>query len=211
MTAAAARQLGLDVKLVLGGPDVRDFQGNLLPENILGAEVRYLKDNDDNDALAAAMGQWAEELTRAGRRPFALPIGGSTGPGALGYVRAMRELAGQIGPGPVQIVLGVGSCGTLAGTIIGARTFMPQARVIGISVSRTALQIAERTAELMAECAAILDTQDVPGRDAVEVYDRYHEEYGVCSRHLPVRPSPVPRASRECCSIRCTRAKSWQD
>ena len=179
MTAAAARQLGLDVKLVLGGPDVQEYQGNLLLENILGAEIRYLRDNDDNDALAGEMDAWAAELARAGRRPFTLPIGGSTGVGALGYVRAMHELAGQYGAGPVQIVLAVGSCGTLAGTILGARMFLPEARVIGISVSRTSAKIAERTAELMRECAVILGAEDAPGREAVEAYDRYHEEYGV--------------------------------
>ena len=178
MTAAAARHLGLDVKLVLGGPDVLEFQGNMLLENILGAEIRYLTDNDDNDALAGAMEEWAGELTRAGRRPCTLPIGGSTGVGTLGYVRAMQELAGQCGSAPVQIVLAVGSCGTFAGTILGARLFLPDARVVGISVSRSAAKIADRTAELMAEGAAILEVQEVPGRESVEVYDRYHGEYG---------------------------------
>jgi 1-aminocyclopropane-1-carboxylate deaminase/D-cysteine desulfhydrase-like pyridoxal-dependent ACC family enzyme len=91
----------------------------------------------------------------------------------------MHELAGQFGSGPVQIVLAVGSCGTLAGTILGARIFLPKARVIGISVSRTSAKIADRTTELMKECADILGYQDVPGREAVEAYDRYHEEYGV--------------------------------
>ncbi len=195
MTAAAARQLGLDVKLVLGGPDVHEHQGNLLLENILGAEIRYLTDNDDNDALAGSMEVWAGELARAGRRPFTLPIGGSTGVGTLGYVRAMQELAGQCGPGPVQIVLAVGSCGTFAGTILGATMFLQDARVIGISVSRTAAKIVDRTTELMAECADILGSQDVPGRDAVEVYDRYHEAYGAFT--APAREAIITAARLE--------------
>ena len=179
MTAAAARKLGLEVKLVLGGPDVTRFQGNMLLENILGAEIRYLVDNDDNDALASAMEAWVGELTRAGRRPYAIPIGGSTAVGALGYVRAMRELSEQAGRGPAQIVLAVGSCGTIAGTILGARIFMPEARVVGISVSRTSSRIAAATAPLMKACAALLDYDDVPGQDAVETYDAYFEEYGL--------------------------------
>ncbi len=87
------------------------------------------------------MAEWVEELRRAGRNPLALPIGGSTGAGALGYVRAMRELAGQIGDGPVQVVAGIGSCGTFAGLNLGARLFLPRARIVGISVSRTARAI----------------------------------------------------------------------
>jgi len=148
MTAAAARRLGLDVKLVLGGPDFERFDGNLLLDVMLGAEIRYLVDDDDNDSLAAAMDEWMRELRAAGRRPFALPLGGSSGTGALGYVRAMMEIVSQIGDGPVQIVTAVGSCGTFAGLNLGARCFLPRARVIGISVSRKAPANAVGAAEL---------------------------------------------------------------
>ncbi|MBK9062446.1 MAG: pyridoxal-phosphate dependent enzyme [Acidobacteria bacterium] len=178
MTAAAARRLGLDVKLVLGGPAVTRPSGNMLLDALYGAEVRYLLDDDDNDSLAAAMDAWVAELRRDGRRPFALPIGGSSGLGALGYVRAMRELAAQTGPGPIQVVTAVGSCGTFAGLLLGARLFAPDARVVGISVSRTARQIADRTAELVAESAAILGLASPPP-GALECHDGFHERYGV--------------------------------
>jgi D-cysteine desulfhydrase family pyridoxal phosphate-dependent enzyme len=179
MTAAAARRLGLDVKLVLGGPKVTRLEGNMLLDAVYGAEVRYLLDDDDNDSLAAAMDVRVEELRRDGRRPYAFPIGGSTGLGALGYVRAMRELAGQAGPGPFQIVTAVGSCGTFAGLNLGARLFAPAARIIGISVSRTARQIAVRTAELVSEAAALLGIVPPPG--ALECHDGFHERYGVAT------------------------------
>jgi 1-aminocyclopropane-1-carboxylate deaminase/D-cysteine desulfhydrase-like pyridoxal-dependent ACC family enzyme len=145
MTAAAACRLGLDVKLVLGGPDFSGARGNLLLDTLYGAEVRYLVGDDANESLAAAMEAWVGELRAEGRRPYALPIGGSTGVGALGYVRAMRELADQLGEGPVQVVTAVGSCGTYAGLNLGARLFLPEARVVGISVSRTVRQIFDRT------------------------------------------------------------------
>ncbi len=180
MTAAAARRLGLDVKLVLGGPAVSSLRGNMLLDSVYGAEVRYLLDDDDNDSLAAAMGAWVAELRREGRRPYALPIGGSSGLGALGYVRAMRELAAQAGPGPFQVVTAVGSCGTLAGLALGARLFAPGARVVGISVSRTARQIADRTAELVAESASILGIAP-PSGGARECHDGFHESYGVAT------------------------------
>jgi D-cysteine desulfhydrase family pyridoxal phosphate-dependent enzyme len=180
MTAAAARRLGLDVKLVLGGPKVTHVEGNMLLDALYGAEVRYLVDDDDNDSLAAAMDAWVSELRRDGRRPYALPIGGSTGLGALGYVRAMRELAAQAGSGPFQVVTAVGSCGTFAGLNLGARLFAPCARVIGISVSRTARQIADRTAELAGESAAILGIAP-PDLGALQVHDGFHERYGVAT------------------------------
>jgi D-cysteine desulfhydrase family pyridoxal phosphate-dependent enzyme len=180
MTAAAARRLGLDVKLVLGGPAISGLRGNMLLDSVYGAEVRYLLDDDDNDSLAAGMDQWVVELRRDGRRPYALPIGGSTGLGALGYVRAVRELVAQIGPGPFQVVTAVGSCGTFAGLALGARLFAPGARVVGISVSRTTRQIADRTAELTAESAALLGMAP-PDLGALECHDRFHECYGVAT------------------------------
>jgi 1-aminocyclopropane-1-carboxylate deaminase/D-cysteine desulfhydrase-like pyridoxal-dependent ACC family enzyme len=178
MTAAAACKLGMDVKLVLGGPDVEEFQGNMLLDVLFGAEIRYLRDNDDNDVLAAAMNTWVADLTHAGRKPYALPIGGSTGLGSLGYVRAMKELASQFGQGPAQVILAVGSCGTLAGTVLGAHMFMPEARVVGISVSRTSKKIAVQTSTLMQESGRLLALAEVPGQDDVETYDTYFEEYG---------------------------------
>jgi D-cysteine desulfhydrase family pyridoxal phosphate-dependent enzyme len=180
MTAAAARRVGVDVKLVLGGPAFQSPRGNMLLDAVYGAEVRYLLDDDDNDSLAAAMDEWVSELRREGRRPYALPIGGSSGLGALGYVRAMRELAVEAGPGPFQVVTAVGSCGTFAGLNLGARLFAPGARVVGISVSRSATQIAVRTAELVAESAAILGIVP-PDLGALECHDGFHECYGVAT------------------------------
>lgn len=179
MTAAAARRLGLEAKLVLGGPDFSRFEGNLLLDVLYGAEIRYLVDDDANDSLAAAMNNWVHELRQAGRKPLALPIGGSTGAGALGYVRAVMEIAGQMGDGPVQIVTAVGSCGTLAGLILGAHCFLSRGRVIGISVSRTAAAVAERTVELVSESAQVLGIEASISVGDIECYDAYAGEYGV--------------------------------
>jgi D-cysteine desulfhydrase family pyridoxal phosphate-dependent enzyme len=182
MTAAAARKLSLDIKLVLGGPDFKDYKGNMLLDVLFGAEIRYLVDDDANDSLTFAMEQWADELIRKGNRPFILPIGGSTGLGALGYVKAMQELSEQFGNDPVQIILGVGSCGTFAGTILGSKIFLPQARVIGISVSRTTDAIAGRTKEIIGESAAYLNYSiDLNGL-SIECYDNYFSEYGVITK-----------------------------
>jgi 1-aminocyclopropane-1-carboxylate deaminase/D-cysteine desulfhydrase-like pyridoxal-dependent ACC family enzyme len=181
ITAAAARKLGVDVKVVLGGPDFVQYNGNLLLLVLLGAEIRYLVDDDANDSLAAAMDEWVAELRRAGRNPLALPIGGSTGAGALGYVRAMRELAGQIGDGPVQVVAGIGSCGTFTGLNLGARLFLPKARIVGISVSRTAPAIRTRTLELLGDSAELLGIDHGLTETDLECYDEYVAEYGIAT------------------------------
>lgn len=182
MTAAAARKLGLEVKLVLGGPEFERYEGNLLLDVLFGAEIRYLVDDDANDHLTSAMEKWAAELASTGHKPFMIAIGGSTGLGALGYVAAMRELAEQFGSAKVQVILGVGSCGTLAGTILGTKIFMPNARVIGVSVSRTAAAIKQRTKEIMRESAELIGYKDDTNNLAIECYDDYFSEYGVITK-----------------------------
>jgi 1-aminocyclopropane-1-carboxylate deaminase/D-cysteine desulfhydrase-like pyridoxal-dependent ACC family enzyme len=127
------------------------------------------------------MEAWAAELRAEGRRPFCVPLGGSTPLGALGYVAAMRELAAQLGPGKLQVVAAVGSCGTLAGLALGARLFLPATRVVGISVSREAGPIAAQAAELAAGSAGLLGLTPLLGPSDVEVHDAFRGEYGVAT------------------------------
>ena len=178
MTAAAARKFGLNVKLVLGGPEFKSYKGNILLDVLFGTEIRYLVDDDINDHLAFEMQKWADELSSQGYKPYILPVGGSTGLSALGYVKAMEELSGQFGDNKVQIILGVGSCGTFAGSILGADIFMPGARVIGISVSRITNEIIKRTKDIIRESAQIIDYEIDPEKLSIECYDDYFSEYG---------------------------------
>ena len=182
MTAAAARKSGLDIKLVLGGPDIKKYEGNLLLDVLFGAEIRYLVNDDANDHLTSAMNQWADELRIKGRNPFIIPIGGSTGLGALGYVNAMKELSDQLNDKNVQIIMAVGSCGTFAGSILGAKLYLPGAKVIGISVSRTSKVIDERTREIIAESSVILKQKINLDEIQVECYDQYFVEYGLMTK-----------------------------
>ena len=182
MTAAAARKLGLDIKLVLGGPDFNKYEGNLLLDVLFGAEIRYLVNDDANDHLTSAMNKWADELKSSGRKPFLIPIGGSTGLGALGYVKAMQELAQQIGKERVQIIMAVGSCGTFAGSILGAKIFLPDARIIGISISRTKEAIFQRTKEIISDSSLILRKKINLDELQIECYDDYFVEYGLITK-----------------------------
>lgn len=178
--SAAAKKFNIDAKLVLGGPEFKTFDGNLLTDIIFGAEIRFLPGDDDNDHLISAMNQWADELKQKGRHPFISPIGGSTARGSLGCINAVEEIAAQIKPGEkTQIVLPVGSCGTYAGIVLGAKLLMPDARIIGISISRTSEAIKERSLEIIEECCGLLKIKFKTDDYDIETYDRYFEEYGV--------------------------------
>jgi D-cysteine desulfhydrase len=178
MTAAVARKLGVDVKLILGGRDFAQPKGNLLLDVLFNAEIRFLVEDDENDHLNLAMEQWANELQKKGHKPRVIPIGGSTGLAALGYVKAMQELSEQFGDDETQIILAVGSCGTFAGTILGTKIFMPNAKVIGVSVSRSVEAIRQRAKELIKESAELINYKIDVNELSVECFDNYHVEYG---------------------------------
>jgi D-cysteine desulfhydrase len=139
-------------------------------------------DDDANDHLTLAMKKWAEELLSQGRKPFILPIGGSTGLGALGYVKAMQELSEQFGNDKVQIILGVGSCGTFAGSILGSGMFLPKSRIIGVSVSRNTDEIRQQTKNIIQESAQLIDYKIDIDKLPIECYDDYFSEYGVITK-----------------------------
>lgn len=179
LAAAASARFGLKMKGVLGGPEFQSYDGNLLLNSLFGAEIRFLPNDDANDHLTSAAMEWAEELKQSGSRPYVLPIGGSTPLGSLGCISVIEEIAAQLKTqGKVQIVLPVGSCGTFAGMMLGARMILPDARIIGISISRSAAAIRKRTSELSAECAALLQLDYPLNENDIECYDHYHQEYG---------------------------------
>ncbi len=78
-------------------------------------------------------------LRRAGRRPYLIPIGGSSPRGAMGYVEAMRELAAQVSAGeapmPDAMVCALGSGGTQAGLLAGLGATGLTARLVGVRVT----------------------------------------------------------------------------
>src|SRR5262249_18451789 len=87
---------------------------------------------DSREARDRAMDEMAGRLRRAGRRPFVIPVGGSTALGACAFVLAMLELLEQI-PAPDVIVHSTSSGGTQAGLIAACRLLGLQTAVIGIS------------------------------------------------------------------------------
>jgi 1-aminocyclopropane-1-carboxylate deaminase/D-cysteine desulfhydrase-like pyridoxal-dependent ACC family enzyme len=127
--------------------------------------------------------KWYDELKAEGKRPYALPLGGSTPHGTLGYVKAMEELRGQLEDDKVQIFCPVGSCGTLAGVVLGAALFLPNAKVYGISVSRNKENIYERTRELIKGSAKLIGADPALCETEFFVYDCYHEEY---AKHIKI-------------------------
>ncbi|HEX2273780.1 MAG TPA: pyridoxal-phosphate dependent enzyme, partial [Acidimicrobiales bacterium] len=95
MTAAAANRLGLGCTIVLNAERPEVPMGNLLLDELLGPDIVWAGDGTtqlDYYGVEAAIADTARRLAGEGRRPYAIPIGGASAVGALGYVRAGVEL-----------------------------------------------------------------------------------------------------------------------
>jgi D-cysteine desulfhydrase family pyridoxal phosphate-dependent enzyme len=119
-TAAAAARLGLDAHVVLGGArstELAELNGNVLLDALLGASIECT-DTDDYDGIERAILDSAQRLSDAGRRPYAIPVGGASAPGVRAYVEAAHELRAQR-PDVDTVFVADGSGGTHAGLLHG--------------------------------------------------------------------------------------------
>jgi D-cysteine desulfhydrase/L-cysteate sulfo-lyase len=141
-TAAVAAKFGFSCELVLedvAGTPKSDYyhNGNVLLDNLFGANMHRLEVGDDCDVYAQTL---IEKLSSEGRKPYLIPLGGSNVMGAYGYVRCAGEILQQLASQDVQIdqiVLATGSAGTQAGLIAGLIAAEIDLPVLGICVSRT--------------------------------------------------------------------------
>jgi D-cysteine desulfhydrase family pyridoxal phosphate-dependent enzyme len=178
-TAAAACKLGMKCILFLTDPMPETFEGNLLLDAILDAEIRFLP-GADYEGLLRTMHAEEEKLASQGIKSYSIPVGGSSPIGAMGYVAAMQEIAGQLEDPNADIVFGVGSSGTLAGMILGQRLFLPESRLLGISVSRDSFQCMQRGVKIANQAAKMIGVEEEIDSSATTIHDEYiGEAYAV--------------------------------
>jgi len=171
MTAAAANRLGLDATLVLAGGQPGRPTGNVVLDLLLGADLVWAGDLDYY-ATEAAIEETCARLRAAGRRPYAMPVGGASVVGALGYVRGGQELLAQL-PDVAVVVVADGSGGTHAGLAAALGDF---GRVLGVDVG-TRPDLDERVPEKAAEVAALARLAPPTGRCFID-HDRFGAGYG---------------------------------
>ncbi|MFC1413531.1 pyridoxal-phosphate dependent enzyme [Streptacidiphilus sp. N1-1] len=128
MTAAAAAIHGMGSHLVLNRPPVPDQGGNLLLDGLFGAGVTWTQALPFAD-LQTAIEECCEKLRAGGRKPYSIPVGGSSVLGASAYLDVAQEIGEQLDPG--LVVVATGSGGTHAGLAAG---FGDHARVLGVDV-----------------------------------------------------------------------------
>jgi 1-aminocyclopropane-1-carboxylate deaminase/D-cysteine desulfhydrase-like pyridoxal-dependent ACC family enzyme len=178
VVAAAGAALGMRVLLVLNGAAPDTPRGNLKLDALFGAEVRFVPRREDR---APAMETLAAELHASGRRPHVIPLGASTPTGAIGFARALAEVAAT-SERPAVIVHASSSAGTQAGMLAGCALFGLRTRVIGISADEPSPALTATIRELLGGVASKLGAR--PGSlgadDPIEVDDsQVGEGYGI--------------------------------
>lgn len=137
LTAACCQKLGLEVHLVLKRLGVSEKIGNLLLDDLMDVDVRFV-DSPSYTDVYAEIDALCETLRAKGKKPYVIPVGASIPLGSLGYVdcvREMKEQASKIGVNINHIVCCVGSAGTHAGIVLGVKMYCPDVRVTGIVVA----------------------------------------------------------------------------
>ena len=135
-TAAAAARLGLKCHLVLSISADPPTEGNYLLDQMLGAEITLLDENE-GVTLSEKMEEVAGKLREEGHRPYIIPVGASNGVGNFGYLNAFREILAQeeeLGVRFDAIACAVGSGGTYSGLYLGNRLFEAHKKIVGITV-----------------------------------------------------------------------------
>jgi D-cysteine desulfhydrase family pyridoxal phosphate-dependent enzyme len=146
-TAAAAARCGLRCVVVLRGHEPAVWNGNLLLDHLLGAQVVFSGDRT-REAVAEEV---ASQARAAGSRPYLIPVGASNAVGAAGFVAALEELDAQAKERALRVdrvVFASSSFGTQAGLCVGAKA-------VGFRGQLAAIAIDSRRDELQAGVAAI--------------------------------------------------------
>jgi D-cysteine desulfhydrase len=180
--AAAAAKAGLRCELILNGKKPEVANGNLLLNELLGANLHWI----ERPQRAAKLSELDALLRAQGRKPYLIPVGGSNGVGATGYVVAMQELVTQLrasGRRADHLVFGTSSGGTQAGIVLGARVAGFTGQLHGLSIDKNDPEHFEYEAEVAQianDCAAYIGSPvRVTSNDVKVVYGYKGEGYGV--------------------------------
>ncbi|EPY4285177.1 D-cysteine desulfhydrase [Klebsiella pneumoniae] len=173
-TAAVAAKLGLHCVALLENPIGTRAEnylsnGNRLLLDLFNTQVEMC------DALtdpAAQLDELATRIEAQGYRPYVIPVGGSNALGALGYVESALEISQQFEDAVAisSVVVASGSAGTHAGLAVGLEQLMPQAELIGVTVSRS---VADQLPKVEALQQAVANSLELQAKAEIILWDDY--------------------------------------
>jgi 1-aminocyclopropane-1-carboxylate deaminase len=190
--AAVAARVGLACVLVqeswVDWPDaVYDKVGNILISRLAGADVRLVR-AEFGIGFKESWEQVLREIESSGRRPYAIPAGGSDHPlGGLGFANWAYELAEQerqIGVFFDTIVVCSVTGSTQAGMVAGFAALneadsRPR-HILGIDASAKPVQTRDQIRRIARQTARLIGVGRELADDDVQLDERYHAGvYGI--------------------------------
>ena len=173
-TAAAATKVGLGCVLAFNSDPPSRTEANQLLDVIFGAERRFVGPMA-MDELNAVVEGIADELRAQGRRPYVIPVGGSSALGASAYASAADEILADLGHDDLLVITASASGGTQAG--LAAR--LGHERVLGIDAGALADPVAA-VRRLTVEVAHLLGLP-APSGEPRMVRDQIGDGYGAAT------------------------------
>ncbi len=198
-TATACRKCGLTPILYLTAlvsPDKNDLRGNLLLDQILGAEVHIVdildgESEEDAETRSFLMGkQRANTLANSGHLCYDIPMGGATALGSVGFVQGYMELSEQLSAINVKadyIVHATGTGGTMAGLAAGRKLLGDDTKILSITVSNKDETYLKKVKALADEVLSILGSN--------KTIDRHQDLTMDTGYYAPGYEQPNPQAS----------------
>lgn len=186
MVSAAARRLGMKPVLVLVGKEPDVYDGNLLLDKLLSAEIHFIEKYGPH--VEEFMNRLAEQYKKSGHHPYVVSAGASVPSTVSGYALAMHELVnqfGKIGEAVDYVVCACGTGGTQAGLVLGTNLLDVSAKVLGASVFASKADASNTVAGLVNGSSELLDVDVSIAPEDVNVFDDYIKEgYGIINNDV---------------------------
>ncbi|WP_413662276.1 D-cysteine desulfhydrase family protein [Microbulbifer sp. CNSA002] len=167
-TALVGARLGFKVQLILRGKRTANPDGNLLLDELAGAEIAVYSPEEYSRNLQGLFDSWAAEYLSRGQKSFCIPTGASDGLGIWGYISASQELLADCadrGFSPDHILCATGSGGTQAGLTLGCHLLEAGVKVTGFAVCDSAnyfqVKVREDISQWMAQSGVSLDLESL--------------------------------------------------
>jgi L-cysteate sulfo-lyase len=177
--AAAAAKAGLDCHfaMITGRVTETDVDyaqtGNAFLDHLFGATHEIINVKDDR---VAALERIAARMRENGRKPYIVPYGCANRIGAIGYLNAAAELAGQarkLSVALTHVVHASGTGGTQAGLIAGFAALGLPIEVIGIDIDADPVGVRDRVRRILFELANEIGLDRALVEDRIIVEDAF--------------------------------------
>ena len=177
-TAALAARFGMHCILVLSGDPSQAASGNLLLDQLFGAEIIWTSREERKLTLKKTF----ENAKENGSEPYLIPLGASDPIGTLGYMVAFNEMLSQQISAD-WIVVASSSGGTQAGLVLGAHLQAWKGKVLGISIDEPAEYLQGMLARLASDASVLAGKRlDINPEDVLVNDDYLGRGYGVMDR-----------------------------